>query len=67
LGVGCGIAVLGLGKFAIGAEGVLLAFRPTWQLIASGAAVSLVVGVLAGLAPAWHAARAEIVTALKHA
>jgi putative ABC transport system permease protein len=67
LGVGCGIAVLGLGKFAIGAEGVLLAFRPTWQLIASGAAVSLVVGVVAGLAPAWHAARAEIVTALKHA
>ncbi len=67
LGVGCGLAVLGLGKFAIGAEGVLLAFRPTWQLVASGAIVSVAVGLLAGIAPAWHAARAEIVTALKQA
>lgn len=66
LGVVCGVAVLSLGKFAIGAEGVLLAFRPTWQLIGSGAAVSLVVGVLAGIAPAWHASRADIVTALRH-
>src|SRR5262249_14447509 len=36
LGVACGASLLGLGKFAIGAEGVLLAFRPTWQLVASG-------------------------------
>jgi ABC-type antimicrobial peptide transport system permease subunit len=50
LGVGCGLAVLGLGRFAIGAEGVLLAFRPTWQLVASGAIVTLAVGCW----PAWR-------------
>ena len=67
LGVGIATAILSLGGLAVGAEGVLIAFRPSFDLAATGTVASLVVGVLAGLAPAWQAARAEIVVALKQA
>jgi putative ABC transport system permease protein len=67
IGVGAGMLLLTFGGFAIGAEGVTIAFRPSLNLVVTGGLVSLVVGVLAGLAPGWQAARAEIVAALRQA
>ena len=67
IGIGAGLLLLAWGGFAVGAEGVTIAFRPSLDLVLSGAIVSLTVGVLAGLAPGWQAARTEIVTALRQA
>jgi putative ABC transport system permease protein len=64
-GTAAALATLGWTGLAIGAEGVAVAFRPSWQLAATGTAVSLVVGIAAGALPAWQAARAEIVAALR--
>jgi putative ABC transport system permease protein len=68
-GVGILLAVLVLSRssLSVGAEAVTIAFLPTWHMVWVGAATSLVIGVLAGLAPALHAARADIVTALRTA
>ncbi|MEX2139086.1 MAG: ABC transporter permease [Pirellulales bacterium] len=66
LGVGAGLLLLGLSGFSVGAEGVTIAFRPSWELAASGAIITLAVGVLAGIAPGWQAARTEIVAGLRH-
>jgi putative ABC transport system permease protein len=57
-------ATLALGGFAIGAEGVTIAFRPSLSLVAAGAAVSSGVGLLGGLAPAIQAATVPIVASL---
>ena len=54
-----------MSHLSVGAEAVTIAFRPSWSLALFGIAISGFVGVLAGLAPGWHAARAEIVTALR--
>jgi putative ABC transport system permease protein len=59
------LAVLGWGGLAFGAEGVTVAFQPSLPLALLGVAVSLAVGLLAGALPAFHAARANIVTALR--
>lgn len=65
LGTGLALAVLAWSGMAVGAEGVTIAFRPSWQLAAMGGVVSLIVGVLAGLFPALQAARTHIVTAIR--
>jgi len=67
LGIGLGMFLLGWWGFSIGAEGVTIAFKPSLSLAVSGAVVSAAVGVLAGLAPGYQAARTEIVTALRQA
>lgn len=67
LGIGFGMLLLAWGGFAVGAEGVTIAFRPSVEMPVSGAVVSLVVGILAGVVPGWQAARAEIVPALRQA
>ncbi|MFN0018614.1 MAG: ABC transporter permease [Pirellulaceae bacterium] len=67
LGIGAGLALLAWGGFAVGAEGVTIAFKPSLDLAISGALVSAIVGVLAGVAPGWQAARTEIVLALRQA
>jgi putative ABC transport system permease protein len=59
------LAVLAWGGLAFGAEGVTIAFRPSLGLALGGAAVSLAVGLLAGTIPALHAARADVVTAMR--
>lgn len=66
LGIGAGLALLAWGGFAVGAEGVTIAFRPSLNLAVTGAVVSAIVGVLAGLVPGWQAARTEIVPALRY-
>ncbi len=65
LGTGLALAVLAWSGMAVGAEGVTIAFRPSWQLGATGAVLSMVIGVVAGLVPAWQAARTQIVIALR--
>lgn len=67
LGIGLGMVLLLWGGFAVGAEGVTIAFRPSWELAVTGALVSVVVGILAGIVPGWQAARSQIVTALRQA
>ncbi|MCL4204225.1 MAG: ABC transporter permease [Pirellulaceae bacterium] len=67
IGTAAALAVLASSGIAVGAEGVTIAFRSSWQLGALGIAVSLVVGVLAGLVPAFQAARTQIVSALRDA
>ena len=56
---------LALGGFAIGAEGATIAFRPSLSLLLTGTAVSLLVGIAAGIAPAIQAATVPIVNALQ--
>ena len=65
LGIGAGICLLTFSGFAVAAEGVTIAFRPTLTLVLTGAWVTLVVGVLAGIAPAFQASRTPLVFALK--
>ena len=55
------------GTLAVGAEGATIAFRPSLELGVAGILVSLVVGVVAGVLPAWQAARTQIVMALRQA
>jgi putative ABC transport system permease protein len=64
-GVGAALAVLSLTGLAVGAEGVTIAFTASPLLAATGLAVTALVGMAAGLVPAWQAARAEIVASLR--
>jgi len=54
-----------MSHLSVGAEAVTIAFRPSWSLAAVGIAVAGLVGIIAGVAPGLHAARAEIVPALR--
>lgn len=65
LGTAFALAALGWSGLAVGAEGVAIAFRPSWKLGILGAMVSLIVGIVAGVVPAWQAARAHIVSSLR--
>ncbi|MEX0614069.1 MAG: ABC transporter permease [Pirellulales bacterium] len=65
LGVGTAMLVLAMSHLSVGAEAVTIAFRPSWTVAATGLVVSAVLGILAGLGPGWHAARADIVPALR--
>lgn len=64
-GVGAAMLMLQWSHLSVGAEAVTIAFQPSWTLAATGLIVAAVVGMLAGLAPGWHAARADIVAALR--
>ncbi|MEQ8788855.1 MAG: ABC transporter permease [Pirellulaceae bacterium] len=65
IGVGAALLSLMLSHFSISAEAVSIALTASPQLAGLGIAVALVTGLLAGFAPALHAARTEIVPALK--
>ncbi len=67
LGVLAGLSFLAWSGMSIAAEGVTIAFRPSWDIALQGLIASVAVGILAGLAPGWQAARTEIVSALRHA
>ncbi|TWT73246.1 ABC transporter permease [Allorhodopirellula solitaria] len=67
IGTAAALAVLAVGGFAIGAEGATIAFRPSLELAVTGTIVSLIAGVIAGLAPAVQAATVPIVNALQQA
>ena len=65
LGTLAGTLVLASGSLAVGTEGVIIAFEPSIELALSAMGLSVLVGLLAGVVPAWHAGRAEIVPALR--
>lgn len=67
LGTGAALAILQFSNFALGTEGILIAFLPSMALAVSGLFASALVGLLAGVIPAWQAAHAEIVPALRFA
>jgi putative ABC transport system permease protein len=67
LGVAAGLLFLMWAGMSVAAEGVTIAFRPTWGIALQGIVASLAVGLLAGLAPGWQAAKTEIVPALRQA
>ena len=67
LGIGMAMGLLAWFGLAVGTEGVTIAISPSPGLALTGLLVTAVVGLLAGLVPAWQAARAEIVTSLRHA
>ncbi|WP_164104254.1 ABC transporter permease [Candidatus Laterigemmans baculatus] len=61
------LVVLATSGLAIGAEGATIAFRPSLELAVLGCVVSLVVGLVAGVAPAIQAATVPIVKTLRQA
>ena len=67
LGVLVGLVLLAWSGMSVAAEGVTIAFRPSFDIAVQGMIASLAVGLLAGVTPGWNAARTEIVPALRHA
>ena len=65
LGIGVALLTLRFSSLSVSAEAVAIAFTPSLRLAAVGVMVSVVAGTLAGIAPAWFAARTEIVPALR--
>lgn len=67
--VGTGAAMLTLAGsgLSVGTEAVTIAFSPSLKLATAGLAGSVIVGFAAGVLPALAAARADIVTGLRHA
>jgi putative ABC transport system permease protein len=66
LGVAAGVLLLAWSGMSVAAEGVTIAFQPSWDVALQGLMASLAVGMLAGLTPGLAAARAQIVPALRH-
>ena len=67
IGTGTALAILQTSSLALGTEGILIAFLPSASLAVTGLVASAFVGLVAGIVPAWQAARAEIVSALRFA
>lgn len=67
LGVAGSTLLLSSAGMSVAAEGVTIAFEPSLVLAVQGILAAILVGLLAGLAPGWHASRTEIVPALQHA
>lgn len=65
IGVGAAIVVLKVSSLSVGAEAVTIAFTPSFRLAGTGLLVATMAGILAGIAPAMHAARTLIVPALR--
>ena len=65
VGVATAILLLKLNSLSVGAEAVTIAFTPSIRLAITGLLVSFSAGTLAGIAPAIHAARIEIASALR--
>lgn len=65
IGVGTALVVLWWTKLAIGTEGVTVSLSPSVSLAVQGVSTSTIVGLFASILPAWRAANAEIVVALR--
>ncbi|MCB9873982.1 MAG: ABC transporter permease [Planctomycetaceae bacterium] len=67
VGVSAALLILQISSLSVGAEAVTISFTPSIRLAISGFVVACGTGAIAGIAPAIHAARAEIVPALRQA
>lgn len=65
LGVGVAWLILSWGNFSVGAEGVAITLRPSVAMIVSGLGISVVLGSVASVIPAYQATRANLVMALR--
>ncbi len=65
-GVITALVVLSVSRLSVGAEAVSIAFAPSASMAGTGVVVAATIGIVAGIAPAWRAAQADIVTALRH-
>lgn len=65
IGTAVALAALAWSGLSVGAEGVTIAFRPSFGLACGGVAISIVVGALAGILPAYRSASAKIVSSLQ--
>ncbi len=65
LGVGSAMLMLKLSSLSVGAEAVTVAFTPSIRLALMGMGVSAIAATIAGVAPAFHAAKTDIVPALR--
>jgi putative ABC transport system permease protein len=64
-GTAAALVALTWSHLAIGTEGVTVAIAPSAALAGLGFGLAAIVGILAGLVPAWQAARADIVASLR--
>ena len=67
VGGGAAYAVLAFGHFGLGAEGVVVEFRPSLLVTATAISLASLVGIAAGFVPAISVARRSIVEGLKAA
>ena len=65
VGVSLAMGVLAWSDLAIGADAVTVSFTPSLDLALLGLGLGLGIGMLAGIFPAWKAATAEVVPALR--
>jgi putative ABC transport system permease protein len=65
-GVLIAVVVLATSSLSVGAEAVSIAFAPSTTMAATGVVVSACIGIVAGIAPAWRASQADIVSALRY-
>jgi putative ABC transport system permease protein len=65
VGVAGAMLALQFSHLSVGAEAVTVAFETSWSEAVTGVAIAAIVGILAGIAPGWHAARTNIVAALR--
>ena len=65
IGVGAAMLMLKISSLSVGAEAVTIAFTPSVRLAITGLIVSIITGTVAGIIPAFHAARTKIVPALR--
>ena len=65
LGVLSAILFLNFNRVTIGNEGLALAFIPDYSVLLTGICISLTLGVIAGLYPAWYASKNSIVENLR--
>lgn len=65
IGVAVAMLFLEFSSLAVGAEAVTIAFTPSLRLSIIGIFVSGITGCIAGIIPAYHAARTDIVPALR--
>jgi ABC-type lipoprotein release transport system permease subunit len=54
------VAVIELGQYSLSVDGLSIPIQAGKMLVLSGLGISLSLGVLAGLVPAWRATRQEI-------
>jgi putative ABC transport system permease protein len=67
IGAGLAALVLAYGRFGLGAEGVMIEFRPSLAASLLATAAAIAVGLIAGIVPALSAARRSIVEGLRSA
>jgi len=64
-GIAISLAVLRWGQFSLSNEGLSINFQAGSDVVIRGMAITVLLGILAGLVPAWQASRREIVESFR--